>query len=326
VHAEFGWGEKVFYSVPKRPSWEVLGVAVPPFDGWLHEVPVTFPAEAQTVTVTVANGGPTIALPLPQPRTEMTIAVLGDNRTDYENHKMVVDEILAEQPLVVLNTGDLVSGGGDVARWQKFFAVETMLVSSSWYFATVGNHDDILGLGLPYFNSLWHTEGGLDGSNGTYALDLGLVGLVVIDKYTTDWSGTEAQAWLEEKLAELAPRPWLFFMAHPPLYSFSYHGPWTEARTFIQPLLEKYGVDLVIAGHNHCYEHFYVNGLNYVVSGGGGAPLYDEGDGPEEELPLLVTGRSMYHYLRLDVSQQSIDVTVIEAATGEVFEQFVIEP
>jgi hypothetical protein len=34
------------------------------------------------------------------------------------------------------------------------------------------------------------------------------------------------------------------------------------------------GVDLVLSGHDHDYERIVRDGLNYVVDGAGGAPLY----------------------------------------------------
>lgn len=325
LRLDFGTGEKVYYSEPERHPFEVDGVSLPPFDGWLHEVPMTFPEDVAQVTVRVANGGQTLSLPLPQFLDRLDLLVFGDNRSDWESHKLVVDEVLAEHALVVVNTGDLVSYGDDVTIWNRFFEIEGALLSSSWYFAAVGNHDEVGGAGIPYFNSMLYTEGSPDESHGNYAIDLGLAGLVVIDAFTTDWSSPEAQAWLEENLAKLASKPWLFFMAHPPIYTFSYHEPWLEARALIQPLLEEYGVDMVFAGHNHCYEHFLVNGIDYITTGGGGAPLYGLEEGPEDERPLLVTAKTMHNYLNLDVGGDSIEVTVINADSGEVFEQFVLE-
>ena len=35
-------------------------------------------------------------------------------------------------------------------------------------------------------------------------------------------------------------------------------------------------------GHAHCYERFVVDGINYVVDGGGGSALYDPNESLEE--------------------------------------------
>jgi hypothetical protein len=38
-----------------------------------------------------------------------------------------------------------------------------------------------------------------------------------------------------------------------------------------------WGADLVLAGHDHCYERLQLDGITYVVSGLGGASLYSFG-------------------------------------------------
>lgn len=58
-------------------------------------------------------------------------------------------------------------------------------------------------------------------------------------------------------------------------------------RAYHEPLFQQYGVKLVFSGHAHLYDRFAVpNGegaTNYIVTGGGGGPLYRGGyrtDGP----------------------------------------------
>ena len=40
------------------------------------------------------------------------------------------------------------------------------------------------------------------------------------------------------------------------------------------PLFERYKVHAVFCGHGHNYQHHLKNGVHYIVTGGGGAPLY----------------------------------------------------
>ncbi len=44
--------------------------------------------------------------------------------------------------------------------------------------------------------------------------------------------------------------------------------------------LEPAGVDLVLGGHSHFYQHNLVNGIHHMVIGSFGAPLYTPGSGP----------------------------------------------
>ncbi len=53
------------------------------------------------------------------------------------------------------------------------------------------------------------------------------------------------------------------------MYSSAYHGPTIEVRNALEPLFEKYNVDVVFAGHEHVYERIYPQkGIYYFVEGG----------------------------------------------------------
>jgi tartrate-resistant acid phosphatase type 5 len=85
------------------------------------------------------------------------------------------------------------------------------------------------------------------------------------------------RAWLQTELAKPRTAPWLICMGHHPLYSNGKHG---DSRTLIAELgslFQKHGVDFYFSGHDHDLQHFQFAGLrtSFVVSGGGGARLYE---------------------------------------------------
>jgi 3',5'-cyclic AMP phosphodiesterase CpdA len=56
---------------------------------------------------------------------------------------------------------------------------------------------------------------------------------------------------------------------HPP-YSAGYQGSSVDVRETLAPLLQRYGVQLVLSGHDHDYQRSVsIDGVTYVVSGGG---------------------------------------------------------
>jgi len=63
---------------------------------------------------------------------------------------------------------------------------------------------------------------------------------------------------------------------HHPLYSDGrYHGPDVDLRTHLEPLFEKYGVNVVFSGHEHVYERFKPeHGIYYFVLGNSGELRY----------------------------------------------------
>jgi hypothetical protein len=65
---------------------------------------------------------------------------------------------------------------------------------------------------------------------------------------------------------------WKIFYFHHPLYSDGVkHGPALELRVLLEPILIRYGVDVVFSGHDHVYERLKPqSGITYFVTGAGG--------------------------------------------------------
>jgi 3',5'-cyclic AMP phosphodiesterase CpdA len=122
---------------------------------------------------------------------------------------------------------------------------------------------------------------------------------------------------------------------HPP-YSSGSHGvvEATEAisasetnvilnvREYLVPLFEEYNVDLVFCGHDHLYERSYKNGVHYIVSGGGGAPLYEVNQTPN---PYQKYAVSCNHYCIVEVSFDNVTVAAY-TKEGILFDQMSLKP
>lgn len=78
--------------------------------------------------------------------------------------------------------------------------------------------------------------------------------------------------WLEGALSK-STATWKIVTIHRPLYTSGMHGGSRSLRASIEPLLKKYRVDLVLAGHDHDYERLKIGNITHFVSGGGGAYL-----------------------------------------------------
>lgn len=83
--------------------------------------------------------------------------------------------------------------------------------------------------------------------------------------------------FLENELKN-TKQPWKIVAMHNPLYtSPSNHPEEKELATRLQPLFDKYGVDLVIYGHNHNYERIKLPDKTtlFVREGTDGESHYD---------------------------------------------------
>lgn len=78
-------------------------------------------------------------------------------------------------------------------------------------------------------------------------------------------------AWLEAGLKQSTAQ-WKIVCAHHPVYSCSgKHGDTAALVATIEPLLEKYGVQIFLNGHEHDLQHLRVGAINYFCSGAGSA-------------------------------------------------------
>lgn len=109
------------------------------------------------------------------------------------------------------------------------------------------------------------------GSERYYSFDFGNIHFVCLDSMTVDRTTNGAMhAWLREDLAANTNH-WLIAFWHHPPYSKGVHDSDYEIELFemrenIVPLLESYGVDLVLAGHSHSYERSFLMNGHYGTS------------------------------------------------------------
>jgi len=84
-------------------------------------------------------------------------------------------------------------------------------------------------------------------------------------------------------------------------------------KPILVPLFEKYGVGAVFSGHDHNYQRVLYNGIEYVVTGGGGSPLYD----PTRTSPYLQKFSKDYHFCLISPAEGYLKVTVFYVRPGQ---------
>ena len=200
---------------------------------------------------------------------------------------------------LILMLGDNAYNSGTDAEYQKgVFSIYTNNFCNTFTYACVGNHDTAQSTtaneAIPMFN--WFTTpkngevGGLPtGNNLYYSYDHANIHFVVLDSMAASYRqiGSPMLNWLANDLAATTQQ-WIIVYFHHPPYTKGTHNSDTEAdliqvRQNITPILESYGVDLVLSGHSHVYERSFLvqghTGLSgtftndNLVVGGSGDPL-----------------------------------------------------
>ena len=110
-------------------------------------------------------------------------------------------------------------------------------------------------------------------------------------------------------------------MLHNPAWAaFAGRDNYASIREYLCPLFQSTAVDLVIQGHDHFYSRCEVDGVQYVTIGGGGGELVP----PDTALPHVVTAAEVHHFIRLDVTGDSLSETAI-SVDGKILDSFVLK-
>jgi len=232
--------------------------------------------------------------------------VYGDHRNNPTAHASVIQAILKTGiPRFLLDTGDY-TGHGEHATdfWdEQFFGPAQDLMKQVCNFPVIGNHE--VGSRWPRipFRYLENFSVPTDNS-GTeyyYSFDCGNAHFCMIDIYSSKFDeGSKQYEWIRQDLKQ-SKQPWKFATMHFPVYihrkapTVTYGNE--EIREHLVPLFRKYGVAMVFSGDSHFYQRSEVDGIHYVCSGGGGAPLYDPGEGQ----PYVRASYKGYHFVWVTV-------------------------
>lgn len=201
--------------------------------------------------------------------------VFGDTRTRHDVHRRVVEAIIKTAPDFVLHTGDLVADGEDAAQWPVFFSIEKALLKQTVFCPVPGNHErgsrlyyDAFDQRLPYYSFDW--------GSAHFSMLNNDLGNVSPSRAVREAFWAEQMRWLEADLAAAQKADLRFIAMHsPPMTAVKRRRhETTPEEAQVMALCEKYKVHVVFCGHDHNYQHHLNKGVRYVVTGGGGAPLY----------------------------------------------------
>lgn len=188
--------------------------------------------------------------------------------------------------------------GTDANYQAAVFDEHAVMLRTTPVWSVFGNHEAFSSNSVaqtgPYFDMFSFPTGAeaggiASGTESYYAFDYGNVHFIVLDsEQSPAMAGTPMLVWLEADLqdAVINNPDWIVAMWHRPPYSKGLlHDSDTETaevrmRQFAVPILEDYGVDVVLGGHSHSYERSYFIDNHYGLSPTfSSANQVDPGDG-----------------------------------------------
>jgi hypothetical protein len=185
----------------------------------------------------------------PRNASSFRFGVIGDSGTGdkpaYEIGQLMGEAYQTFSYDVVVMLGDNMYGGESPRDFRNKFELPYKALHDRGvkFYASLGNHDNPNQVNYKLFNMngrKYYTFKPRDGIR-FFALDSNYM-----DKQQTEW--------LENELKN-SGSDWKICFFHHPLYSSGErHGPSVQLRAVLEPLFVKYGVNLVLNGHEHFYE------------------------------------------------------------------------
>ncbi|MBL4849813.1 MAG: metallophosphoesterase family protein [Planctomycetes bacterium] len=262
--------------------------------------------------------------------------VVGDTGMNNTAQLEIAARMATEDADFFLHTGDVIYPAGGIGASvseynARYFRPYQAFLSRIPGFPVVGNHD-LYGLyGQPFRDAFTLPSNGTGGNLEElyYSFEWGDAKFIAVESNTLfQYSATGIHmSWLSRELRQNTKK-WVVVYLHAPLYSAGAHGDNVALQTNLGSLFENYGVDLVVAGHDHNYERslpvkaFNTDpsypGLVHIVTGGGGADLRPVNPTANTDVAI-----SAYHYMRFEIKG---DVMTGEAVTerGAVIDRFQI--
>lgn len=216
----------------------------------------------------------------------LRIGVIGDCGNNSTNQRDVRDQLASYLGSNYMNAWILLGDnayttGADAEFQAEFFNIyKDGFLKQNPLFPAPGNHDygnDPASVSVtdhskaPYYQNFTMPvageSGGVASNNPSfYSFDIGNIHFLSLDSYGKennatrlyDTLGAQVQ-WIKQDLEQNRNKGWIVAYWHHPPYTMGSHNSDGEdelvkiRQNFIR-ILERYGVDLILCGHSHCYE------------------------------------------------------------------------
>lgn len=184
---------------------------------------------------------------LPDEDEPFKFGVIADTHF-FETAEELVIRMLEYQPDFIIDCGDIGRTSNQYYEWEEFwFSPLRELIRQVTVFNTLGNHN---------VGGYWHDYFGHPHSGGNgrwFSVCAGNSIFIILDsntycpEITALWE--QQDAWLRKVLTSSAFQnaTWQFIVQHHP------HTD-QRVREYLIPIMEEYGIDILLVGHDHSYE------------------------------------------------------------------------
>ncbi len=241
-------------------------------------------------------------------------AVMGDSRDGEKVYAQLLRTILERKPKFIIHLGDMIPKPHE-KEWKAFFEISKPIDLP--FFPVIGNHETS---NTRLGEEMYRNQFFLPGGKTYYAFRTADHLFIVLDSEKGKGRIINEQlSWLEDMLFSSKEIFKLIFIHRPlflPLGSLK-TGRAMDRYPFdrdeLHRLFLRAGIKAVFAADDHRYDRMGKDKIVYLITGGGGAPIYafeDQG--------------GYFHYIWISVQKGRMEGEVIDLE-GQVRDRFVIE-
>ena len=245
-----------------------------------------------------------------------------------------LEQLQAAKPDLLIHGGDFQYMTSPMDTWNGMFRRFSDLQAQCAMHMCIGNHEyeeqDEFEV---QYKRLLSGQGQEGGTLDYHAQEFGPALFILLNSEIELASPDSAQhRWMLAQLERARQRGLIPIVAfHRPYFTFSRSRPSFQTRDALHPVFVQHQVPIVFTGHNHCYERFEVDGMVYVMDGGGGALSYNPDDKRDDVLaerpsdePLRKIALREYGCSTLDVRPDGTMTFTRTNADGQQAEQLTL--
>ncbi len=249
----------------------------------------------------------------PGKSSDYIFAAMGDNRSGPQIFGNITKKIKMHHPLFLLCLGDL-SFDSKYSTWKEDFFISNNLdlISEVPFYNAIGNHE-----GWEKNTRAFQQAFDLNTPEGNlpyYSFECGDVYFLVLSSLHPLKEGSEQFEYAKKSILS-TNKKWKIAALHHPPYSCGGHKSSKAVQEISTKLFEPNKFDIILSGHSHFYQHNFLNGVRYIITGGGGSPLAEP-----SYCEFTIKSEKDYHYLIFEVTHSRITMKAINLY-GKVIEE-----
>ncbi|MGF1637114.1 MAG: metallophosphoesterase [Cyclobacteriaceae bacterium] len=199
---------------------------------------------------------------MPDPEEQgLSFLYLGDAQNEVKSQwSRVFREAYKTLPNAdfILHPGDLVNRGNRDIEWGEWFYAGGFIHANIPSLMVPGNHEYGKDMVLaPQWKAQFNLpdNGPNDLKETCYQVNFPALKILTLDSDQIDESNVylKSQLYWMDSVLKHDPREWIILMLHHPFYSTKSNRDNSRLREHFKPLIDQYGIDLVLQGHDHGY-------------------------------------------------------------------------